>query len=58
MRFADRFKEKGREAWDHAKRHPVGSTLVTVFGLVVAAAVFWAVGHFELVDKTRDAIGI
>jgi hypothetical protein len=31
---------------------------VTLGGLVAAAAVFWAVGHFELVDSTKSALGI
>ena len=56
-RFFDMFKRKAHEAWAHAKLHPVSSALMTVGGLVAAGAAFWAVGHFELVAKGRDAVG-
>jgi hypothetical protein len=52
------FARKGRAAWRHARQHPVSSAAVTLGGLVAAAAVFWAVGHFELVDSTKSALGI
>jgi Putative transmembrane protein (PGPGW) len=52
------FARKGRDAWKHAKQHPVSSAAVTVGGLAAAALVFWAVGHFELVDKGKSALGI
>jgi hypothetical protein len=52
------FARKGRDAWRHAKQHPVSSAAVTLGGLVAAAAVFWAAGHFELVDRTKSALGI
>ena len=55
-RFFDRFKAKANEAWAHAKAHPVSSAAVTIGGLVAAGAAFWAVQHFELVDRARDAI--
>jgi hypothetical protein len=62
FRFADRildsFKRKGAAAWRHAKRRPVSSALTTIAGLAAAAAVFWAVGHFELIEKARSALGI
>lgn len=62
FRFAEKifdgFQEKAREAWAHAKRKPVTSAAVTVAGLVAAGAVFWAVGHYELVDKAKDAVGL
>ena len=48
---------KAREAWSHAKQHPVSSAAVTLGGLAAAAAVFWAVGHFHLVDLAKDALG-
>ena len=57
-RFFDAFQEKGRKAWEHAKRHPVSSTVITVGGLALAAAAFWAVGRYELVDRAKDAVGI
>jgi hypothetical protein len=55
-KFFDSFKVKAQDAWDHARQHPVSSTLVTVGGLAAAAAVFWGVQHFALIDKVRGAI--
>src|SRR5688572_7649888 len=52
------FARKGRDAWKHAKQHPVSSAAVTVGGLAAAAAVVWAVGHFDLVDRGRSALGL
>lgn len=57
-RFFDAFAEKARDAWEHAKKHPVSSTLITVGGLAAAGAAFWAVRHYELVAKGRDAVGL
>jgi uncharacterized membrane protein YbaN (DUF454 family) len=58
QRLFDRFKEKARNAWAHARRHPRSSAIVTVGGLVAAGAAMWAVVHFELVDKAKGAVGI
>jgi hypothetical protein len=55
-RFFDSFKEKARDAWEHAKARPVISAIVTGGGLLLAAAAIWAVSYYELVDKGRDAI--
>jgi hypothetical protein len=57
-RFFLTFKEKGKAAWAHAKRHPVSSTLITVGGLAAAAAAIWAVGHFHLVDRLKSLVGL
>jgi len=57
-RFFESFKEKGREAWAHAKRHPKSSAAVTGGGLLLAAAAFWAVGHFSLVERGREALNL
>ncbi len=57
-RFFQPFKKKGEEAWDHAKRHPVSSTVITALGLVLAAAAIWATGHYHLVDRGRDLVGL
>src|SRR3954447_5693388 len=57
-RFFDSVKDKARDAWAHARRHPASSAAVTIGGLVLAGVAFWAVGHFELVAKVKDAIGI
>jgi hypothetical protein len=52
------FRRKATDTWQHVKQHPVSSIAVTVGGLVLAAVAFWAVGHFELVDGAKDALGI
>src|SRR3954465_9450917 len=57
-RLFESFKKKGREAWQHAKVHPVSSTIITVGGVVGAIAVVWAVNHFDLVAKAKDAVGL
>ena len=57
-RFFDTFKEKARATWTHAKQHPVSSIVITVGGLAAAAVAFWAVGHFQVVDRIKDAIGL
>lgn len=60
FRFAkklfDAFKGKAHDAWAHAKLHPVSSSLITVGGLAAAGVAVWAVSHYELVDKAKDAI--
>jgi hypothetical protein len=57
-RFFDTFKEKARATWVHAKQHPVSSIVITVGGLAAAAIAFWAVGHFQLVERGKDALGL
>jgi hypothetical protein len=57
-RFLAPFKEKAAEAWQHAKRHPVTSTIVTVGGLVMAGAAIWATGHYDLVAQAKQFIGL
>jgi uncharacterized membrane protein YbaN (DUF454 family) len=57
-RFFDRFKDKAQDAWDHAKAHPKSSAAITIGGLVLAAAAFWAAGHFDLVARAKDAVGL
>ena len=54
----DRAEASAKEAWAGAKKKPVTSALITVGGLVAAGAVIWAVGHYELVGKAREAIGV
>lgn len=58
QRLFDSFRRKAREAWAHARQHPGSSAAITLGGLAVAAAVFWAVGRYELVDRAREALGI
>jgi Putative transmembrane protein (PGPGW) len=57
-RFFAPAKEKGKAAWEHAKRHPVSSSIVTVGGLVLAGAVVWAVTYFDLLERAKEAVGL
>ena len=57
-RFFASFRRKASDAWAHAKQHPASSLAVTVGGLAAAGVAFWAVGHFELVDKANVALGL
>jgi hypothetical protein len=57
-RFFASAADKGKEAWEHAKRHPVSSTIVTVGGLVAAGVIIWAALHFDLVARAKDAVGL
>ncbi len=57
-RFFAAFRRQARDAWRHARQHPVSSLAMTVGGLALAAAVFWAVGHYQLVDKAVVALGL
>src|SRR4051794_8800438 len=57
-RFFESFKHKAKDAWAHARKHPASSAAITVGGLVLAGVAFWAVGHFELVAKGKDAVGL
>jgi Putative transmembrane protein (PGPGW) len=52
------FRRKARDAWQHARQHPVSSAAVTVGGLAAAVLVFWAVGHYDLVDRGMSALGV
>lgn len=52
------FRRKGEAAWAHAKAHPVSSAAITIGGIAAAIAAFWAVQHFDLISKARDAVGI
>jgi len=62
FRFAQKlfasFQRKAKEAWHHAKLHPVSSSIITVGGLVGAGIVAWAVAHFEVISRVRDYVGI
>lgn len=57
-RLLKRAQKSAREAWVAAKRKPVQSALTTVGGLIAAGVVVWAVGHYELVAKAKDAVGL
>jgi hypothetical protein len=57
-RFFAVFRKKAKDTWQHAKQHPVSSAAVTLGGLAAAGVAFWAVGHYQLVDQAKSAIGI
>jgi hypothetical protein len=57
-RFFTAAARRGRVAWAHAKRHPVSSGAVTLGGLALAGAVVWAVGHYDLVTRGRQLVGL
>jgi hypothetical protein len=57
-RLFQKFREKGDKAWEHAKLHPVSSTIFTVLGLVAAGAAIWATSHYHLVDRGKDLVGL
>ena len=57
-RFFKKFQEKGEEAWAHAKKHPVSSTIFTVLGLVGAGVAIWASIHYDLVARAKDFVGL
>jgi putative transmembrane protein PGPGW len=48
------FRNKGRRAWQHARRHPLSASAVTVGGLLGATLAMWSVGHFHLVAWVGD----
>ncbi len=52
------FRRKAQDAWAHARANPASSAAITVGGLAAAAVAIWAVGHFELVDKGREVVGL
>ena len=57
-RFFAPAQQKGKEAWAHAKRHPVSSSLVTVGGLVLAGVLIWAFVHFDVVQRGKELVGL
>ncbi|SNR30752.1 PGPGW domain-containing protein [Blastococcus mobilis] len=52
------FRRKAQETWRHARQHPVSSAAVTLGGLAAAGLAFWAVGHYQLVDQAKEALGL
>jgi hypothetical protein len=56
QRLFDAFKGKARDAWAHAKTHPITSACITGGGLLAAAAALWAISHFGLVAAAKDAV--
>jgi hypothetical protein len=57
-RMFEAFQRKARDAWAHAKEHPVSSAIITVGGLAAAGGVIWAVQRFDLVGRARELVGL
>ena len=57
-RLFDRAKKQGQDAWEHAQRHPVRDGIITGGGLILAGVAIWAVLHYDLVAKAKDAVGL
>ncbi len=61
FRWADnllvRARKSGVAAWGAAQRRPVLTAATTLGGLAVAGTVIWAVSHYDLVGRARDAVG-
>jgi uncharacterized membrane protein YbaN (DUF454 family) len=57
-RLFESMQHKAREAWEHAKTHRVSSAAITLGGLVLLAAGLWAVQHYDVVERVREAVGL
>ena len=57
-RLMDPISARGAEAWKQARERPVGTTVVSVLGLVGAAVVIWVTFHYGLLDRGRDIVGL
>ncbi len=57
-RLFDKAKEQFDEAWEAAKRKPVQSAFITGGGLIAAGVAIWAVLHYDLVARAKDAVGL
>lgn len=55
-RLRVRVNNSAREAWANAKTHPARASTITVLGLAAAAATVWAVTHYDLIDRLKNAI--
>lgn len=58
QKFFESFQEKAHEALDAAKEKPVVAAVGTITGLAMAVVGTWAVIHYDLVAKGKDAIGL
>jgi drug/metabolite transporter (DMT)-like permease len=57
QRLRSRAEQSARDAWEAATAHPARASLITGAGLVLAAVAVWAVLHFDLVRRVKDALG-
>ena len=58
QRLFRRFQRKARQAWQHAKAHPVSSAAITIGGLLAVLVGVWALRHFEIISRVREAVGL
>ena len=56
-RFFDKIKAQADDAWEAAKRKPVRTSIITGAGLIAAGVAIWAVAHYHLIAKAKDAVG-
>lgn len=60
--FAERLFRRAKaqfdEAWEAARRKPVHTAVITGGGLILGAVAIYAVVHFELIARARDAVGL
>lgn len=57
-RLFQRAKSSASEAWDKAKQRPLASGLMTLLGLTALGAGIWALSHYDVLDRARDAVGL
>lgn len=57
-RLFESSKKKGQEAWAHAKRHPVSSSVITGGGIIAVIVAVWAINHWHLITRAKHAVGI
>jgi uncharacterized membrane protein YbaN (DUF454 family) len=56
QRLFHQFAVKGREAWAHAKAHPVSTTAISVGGIVAAVVIVWALIRYDAVGLAIDLL--
>ncbi|SFL10703.1 PGPGW domain-containing protein [Geodermatophilus ruber] len=55
-RFLAAFGRNARDAWAHARQHPVSSTAMTLGGLAAIGVVIWAAGRYDLLDRITAGV--
>jgi hypothetical protein len=58
QRLFQRFQRKARQAWQHAKAHPMSSAAITLGGLLAVIAGAWTLQHFEIIAWARNAVDL
>ncbi len=57
QRLRRRAEQSAKDAWEASRAHPVRASAITLSGLVAAAVVVWAVLHYDLLTRAKDAVG-